>query len=277
MTRFFFALLINHKTALYAGRPDHDNITPKRQITTQQIHSRQEMEEIYEAFQTAFELLIARDPDLVEIVILSLKVNGIAVLVSGILGLCIGALLAVYRFKGRAFCLVFVNALMGLPPVVVGLIVYMMISNTGPLGVLGLLYTPTAMVIAQTILITPIIAALSRQILETIYVEYREQLFSLGVKKWQMAKTLLWDGRYALSTVVLAGFGRATAEVGAVMIVGGNINHLTRIMTTAIALETSKGYLSLALALGIILIIISFVINGLVYAVNNTAERLSYA
>lgn len=235
------------------------------------------MNEIYEALLKAFELLIKRDPDLIEIVILSLKVNGMAVLIASLLGLSIGALLAVYRFRGRAFCLVLVNALMGLPPVVVGLLVYMMISNAGPLGVLGLLYTPTAMIIAQTILITPIIAALTRQTLEPIYEEYREQLMSMGVEKWQMARTLLYDGRYALTTVVLAGFGRATAEVGAVMIVGGNINHVTRIMTTAIALETSKGYLSLALALGIILILLAFLINSLVYYINQTAKRLSYA
>lgn len=235
------------------------------------------MEEIGQAFITALDLLLKGDADLIEIVVLSLQVNGLAVLISSAIGLSVGALLAVYRFRGRALCLVFVNALMGLPPVVVGLIVYMFISNGGPLGVLGLLYTPAAMIIAQAILITPIIAALTRQSLEPIYEEYREQLSSMGLKKWQIAKTLIWDGRYALTTVVLAGFGRATAEVGAVMIVGGNINHLTRIMTTAIALETSKGYLSLALALGIILILIAFLINGLVYAINAAAERFAYA
>jgi tungstate transport system permease protein len=200
-----------------------------------------------------------------------------AVLIACLIGLSTGALLAVYRFPGRTFILVTINALMGLPPVVVGLLVYMMLSNAGPMGVLGLLYTPTAMIIAQTILITPIIAALTRQSLELIYREYKEQLTSLGVSKIAMAQTLLWDGRYQLSTVVLAGFGRAVAEVGAVMIVGGNINHLTRIMTTAIALETSKGDLALAMALGIILITIAFIINALVYAINNVAERHAYA
>ncbi len=235
------------------------------------------MTDLNEAILKAFQLIKTADADLIEIVLLSFQVNGLAVLISCIIGLSLGAFLAVYRFKGRTFCLIFINALMGLPPVVVGLIVYMYLSNAGPLGVLGLLYTPTAMVIAQTILITPIIAALSRQTLEVMHNEYREQLTSLGVTNWQMAKTLLWDGRYGLSTVVLAGFGRAIAEVGAVMIVGGNINHLTRIMTTAIALETSKGHLSLALALGIILILLSFIINGLVYAINNAAERYAYA
>lgn len=235
------------------------------------------MQEIVNAFQTALSLIARADEDLIEIVVLSLQVNGTAVLLSSIAGLAIGAILAVYRFPGRALLLVLVNALMGLPPVVVGLLVYMMISNAGPLGVLGLLYTPTAMIIAQSILITPIIAALSRQTLEPIFYEYSEQLRSMGVGKSRMARTLLWDARYGLITVILAGFGRATAEVGAVMIVGGNINHLTRVMTTAIALETSKGYLSLALALGLILILIAFIINGLVYVVNRTAERLAYA
>jgi len=235
------------------------------------------MASIYEAFIKAFELIMRADADLLEIVLLSLQVNGMAILIACLIGLSLGAFLAVFRFPGRTFCLILLNALMGLPPVVVGLIVYMILSNSGPLGVLGLLYTPTAMVIAQTILITPIIAALTRQALEVMYKEYEEQLKSLGVTKVRMATTLLWDGRYQLTTVVLAGFGRCVAEVGAVMIVGGNINHVTRIMTTAIALETSKGYLSLALALGIILILISVIINTLVYAVNQAAERYAYA
>lgn len=235
------------------------------------------MTDLYEAIIKAFELIVSADADLLEIVLLSFQVNGMAVLVSCAIGLTLGALLAVYRFPGRAVTLVSLNALMGLPPVVVGLLVYMSLSNSGPLGVLGLLYTPTAMIIAQTILITPIIAALTRQSLELIYSEYHEQLRSLGVSKLQMAQTLLWDGRYQLTTVVLAGFGRAVAEVGAVMIVGGNINHLTRIMTTAIALETSKGNLSLAMALGIILIILAFIINALVHLINTSAERHAYA
>lgn len=235
------------------------------------------MSDLSEAFLTAIRLIMTANRDLIEIVLLSFQVNGMAVLIACLIGLSTGALLAVYRFPGRTFILVTINALMGLPPVVVGLLVYMMLSNAGPMGVLGLLYTPTAMIIAQTILITPIIAALTRQSLELIYREYKEQLTSLGVSKIAMAQTLLWDGRYQLSTVVLAGFGRAVAEVGAVMIVGGNINHLTRIMTTAIALETSKGDLALAMALGIILITIAFIINALVYAINNVAERHAYA
>lgn len=235
------------------------------------------MTDLSGAVINAFHLILSADADLIEIILLSLKVNGLAIVFSCLIGLSIGALLAVYRFKGRTLCLITLSALMGLPPVVVGLIVYMFLSNAGPLGVLGLLYTPTAMIIAQVILITPIIAALTRQALELIYIEYYEQLTSMGVSKLSMAKTLLWDGRYQLITVVLAGFGRALAEVGAVMIVGGNINHLTRIMTTAIALETSKGNLSLALGLGIILIILSFIVNGLVYGINLTAKKYAYA
>ena len=279
MTRFFFAnLKQSSRLPLNRGRsPCHYGKISQATPGKGQQPNRFPMQEIVNAFQTALSLIARADEDLIEIVVLSLKVNGTAVLLSSIAGLAIGAILAVYRFPGRALLLVLVNALMGLPPVVVGLLVYMMISNAGPLGVLGLLYTPTAMIIAQSILITPIIAALSRQTLEPIFYEYSEQLRSMGVGKSRMARTLLWDARYGLITVILAGFGRATAEVGAVMIVGGNINHLTRVMTTAIALETSKGYLSLALALGLILILIAFIINGLVYVVNRTAERLAYA
>lgn len=235
------------------------------------------MTDLFEALNMAINLIATADRDLMEIVLLSFKVNGLAVFIACLLGLSLGAMLAVFRFPGRTTLLITINALMGLPPVVVGLLVYMMLSNAGPMGVLGLLYTPTAMIIAQVILITPIIAALTRQSLELIYREYKEQLTSLGVSRLSMAMTLLWDGRYQLSTVVLAGFGRAVAEVGAVMIVGGNINHLTRIMTTAIALETSKGDLALALALGLILIAIAFIINALVYSINSAAERHAYA
>jgi len=171
--------------------------------------------------------------------------------------------LAILRFRGRLAVLVGVNALMGLPPVVVGLVVYLMLSSAGPLGVLGLLYTPSAMIIAQTILITPILIALSRQVVEPLHEEYRDQLTSLGVRASCRVAVLLWEARFGLLTAVLAGFGRAIAEVGAVMIVGGNINHLTRVMTTAIALETSKGNLSLALALGLILVGLAVAVNGL--------------
>jgi tungstate transport system permease protein len=172
---------------------------------------------------------------------------------------------------------VILNALMGLPPVVVGLVVYLMLSASGPFGVLGLLYTPTAMVIAQTVLVTPIVAALTRQVIEDLDAEYREQFASLGVSPLHRVQALLWDARYALLTVALAGFGRAVAEVGAVMIVGGNINHVTRVMTTSIALETSKGNLQLALALGVVLLLIAFTVNAAVMAVRSTAARAAYA
>jgi tungstate transport system permease protein len=169
------------------------------------------------------------------------------------------------------------NALMGLPPVVVGLFVYLTLSNAGPLGWLELLYTPTAMIIAQSILVTPIIAALSRELIEQLHAEYDEQFRSLRVPAHTVIGALLWDGRYSLLTVALAGFGRAIAEVGAVIIVGGNIAHLTRVMTTAIALETSKGDLALAMALGVVLILIALAVNGSVMALRTTASRHAYA
>lgn len=187
-----------------------------------------------------------------------------AVLVAALIGMPMGALLAVGRFPGRRVLIVLLNALMGLPPVVVGLMVYLMLSRSGPLGVFQLLYTPTAMIIAQVVLVTPIIAALTRQTVESLHSEYAEQLRSLGVSRLDTVPTLLWDGRVALLTALLAGFGRAIAEVGAVIMVGGNINHVTRVMTTTIALETSKGNLALALALGAILIGIAFGVTALV-------------
>ena len=166
---------------------------------------------------------------------------------------------------------------MGLPPVVVGLFVYLYLSRSGPLGFLGLLYTPTAMIIAQTLLITPIVAALSRQVLEDLDNEYADQFRSFALGRVQRVQALVWDGRYALLTVALAGFGRAIAEVGAVIIVGGNIDHLTRVMTTAIALETSKGQLALALALGMVLMTLALIVNAMVYSVRATATRAAYA
>lgn len=229
------------------------------------------MTDLYEAIIKAFELIVSADADLLEIVLLSFQVNGMAVLVSCAIGLTLGALLAVYRFPGRAVTLVSLNALMGLPPVVVGLLVYMSLSNSGPLGVLGLLYTPTAMIIAQTILVAPIVAALTRQVVEDLSVEYAEQFASLGVGAIDRLGALLWDARFSLLTVALAGFGRAIAEVGAVIIVGGNINHVTRVMTTSIALETSKGNLELALALGIVLLAIALGVNAVVMALRATA------
>lgn len=193
------------------------------------------------------------------------------------IGLPLGAVVGAFRFPGRVAVTVVLNALMGLPPVVVGLLVYLMLSASGPLGPLALLYTPTAMIIAQTILVAPIIAALTRQVIEDLQVEYGEQFESLGVGPVDRVMALLWDGRYSLLTVALAGFGRAVAEVGAVLIVGGNINHVTRVMTTSIALETSRGNLQLALALGVVLLILALVVNAGVMAVRATAVRAAYA
>jgi tungstate transport system permease protein len=230
-----------------------------------------------EALQLALALVFSSDPDLVEIVGLSLRVSLSATAVALILGLPLGALLAITRFRGRNAVLVLVNALMGLPPVVVGLLVYLHLSRAGPLGFLGLLYTPTAMIIAQTILITPIVTALSRQVLEDLHAEYDEQFRSLCLGRFETIQALIWDARYALVTVGLAGFGRAVAEVGAVIVVGGNIDHLTRVMTTAIALETAKGDLALALGLGLILMVIALGVNALVQGLRMTATRAAYA
>ncbi|OWU81611.1 ABC transporter permease [Phaeobacter sp. 22II1-1F12B] len=212
------------------------------------------MQNFAEELRHAMVLILSGDRDLWEIVLLSLRVSVFAVLIAALLGMPLGAALAVGRFPGRRGVIILVNALMGLPPVVVGLLVYLCLSRSGPLGVLQLLYTPSAMIIAQVVLVTPIITALTRQTVETLNAEYAEQLRSLGVSRLASVPTLLWDGRLALLTALLAGFGRAIAEVGAVIMVGGNINHVTRVMTTTIALETSKGNLALALALGVILI-----------------------
>jgi len=229
------------------------------------------------AFVEAFRLLVALDPDLLEIVLLSLRVSLSAVGIAALIGLPLGAALAVARFHGRGAVIVLVNALMGLPPVVVGLACYLALSRSGPFGVLGLLYTPAAMIIAQTVLVAPIIAALTRQTIEDLKVEYDEQLRALGVDGARMIGTLLWDGRYSLLTALLAGFGRAVAEVGAVLIVGGNIAHVTRVMTTAIALETSKGNIALALGLGIILIGLAVAVNAAVTSLRAGAARAAYA
>lgn len=234
------------------------------------------MQDFAEAIRMAIALVLSGDADLLEIVALSLRVSLTAMAVSCAIGFPLGALLAVSRFPGRGVLLVIVNSLMGLPPVVVGLIVYLHLSRAGPLGWLGLLYTPTAMIIAQSILITPIIIALSRQVLEDLNNEYAEQFRSLNVSRQAAMAALIWDGRYSLLTVALAGFGRAVAEVGAVIIVGGNIDHLTRVMTTAIALETSKGDLPLALGLGMVLLAIAIGINALVMALRGTARRYAY-
>jgi tungstate transport system permease protein len=235
------------------------------------------VQDFSEAVSLAMMLVVSLDADLLEIIGLSLRVSVTALLVACAIGLPVGALVATSRFPGRSALLLLMNALMGLPPVVVGLIVYLHLSNVGPLGWLQLLYTPSAMIIAQTLLITPIVAALSRQLLEDLHEEYAEQFQSLAVPRSTAVGALIWDARYSLLTVALAGFGRAIAEVGAVIIVGGNIDHLTRVMTTAIALETSKGDLPLALALGIILLIIALGVNALVMAARMTAARYAYA
>ncbi len=230
------------------------------------------MTDFWPALTSAFELITQDDGYLREIIALSLRVSLTAVVIATLLGLPIGAMAALFRFPGRKVLVVFLNVLMGLPPVVVGLVVYLLLSRSGPLGALGLLFTPTAMVIAQFILVLPIIAALSHQVMEDMWLEYREQLQSLGVSPLGRLTVLLWDGRFALLTAVLAGFGRATAEVGAVMIVGGNIDHVTRVMTTTIALEASKGDLSKALGLGIVLLVVSLVVNILVYVLREVSR-----
>ena len=220
------------------------------------------MDTFSDSLSVATGLVTHFDTRLAAIVELSLRVSLTATVIAACIGLPLGAAIAIGKFPGRRALTVLVNAFMGLPPVVVGLVVYLLLSRAGPLGALGILFTPTAMIIAQTVLIVPIVAALSRQIVADAWDEYREQLTSLGASTWSAALTLLWDTRFSLATVLLAGFGRAVAEVGAVMIVGGNIDGVTRVMTTTIALETSKGDLPLALALGIVLIAIVLILNA---------------
>ncbi len=231
------------------------------------------MSPLVEALWQAAALILHADSDLAEIVGLSLAVSLGATALAALVGMPIGAMAALFRFPGRRALVVLLDALMGLPPVVAGLFVYLILSRSGPLGFLGLLYSPLAMVIAQFILILPIVAALSRQVVEDHWREYEEQLRSLGAGPGRALPTLLWDGRFSLFTVVLAGFGRAIAEVGAVMIVGGNIAHVTRTMTTTIALEVNKGQLALAMALGIILIALAVSVNGSVHAAKHVAQR----
>ena len=225
------------------------------------------------AFGEAARLIAGLDRELVAIVALSLRVSLSAVAIATVIGLPIGAVIAVGRFPGRQMVIALLNGLMGLPPVVVGLLIYLLLSRAGSLGEFGLLFTPAAMVIAQSVLIVPIAAALSRQVIEDAWREYEEQLRSLGASLFSSALTLLWDTRFSLVTVVLAGFGRAAAEVGAVIIVGGNIDGVTRVMTTTIALETSKGDLPLALGLGIILIGLVLAVNAAAHLIKETAQR----
>ena len=224
---------------------------------------------------SALELILSGDPALLSIVRLSLIVSLSAVAGAALIGLPLGAFIALARFPGRELTIVVLNALMGLPPVVVGLAVYLLLSRSGPLGSWGLLFTPQAMIIAQTILVAPIIAALARQTIEDLWVEYRDELAAMDVGLSGRIATLLWDARFSLVTALLAGFGRAAAEVGAVIIVGGNIDGFTRTMTTAIALETSKGDLPLALGLGLVLIAIVVVVNTLAWGVRRAGEQLA--
>jgi tungstate transport system permease protein len=216
---------------------------------------------------------VSLDADLVEIVLLSLQISLSAVAIAAVIALPLGALIALHDFPGRRGVVILLNALMGLPPVVVGLMVYLLLSRAGPLGPMGLLFTPTAMVIAQSIIVLPIIAALARQTIADLHEEYDEYLRSLGCTPLQSVATLLWDGRFRLLTALMAGFGRAIAEVGAVIIVGGNIQHSTRVMTTTIALETSKGNLALALGLGLILVTLALGVNATALLVSDAARR----
>jgi tungstate transport system permease protein len=231
------------------------------------------MDTFLTAFAEAGALLASFDADFLAIVGLSLRVSLSAVAIACLIGFPLGAAVALYRCPGRGVVSLLLNTFMGLPPVVVGLIVFLLLSRSGPLGVLGLLFTPTAMIIAQAILVTPIVAALTRQIVADLWREYGDHLRSLDAGPLDTLGTLIYDARFSLATVVLAGFGRAIAEVGAVMIVGGNIDHATRVMTTAIALETSKGNLATALGLGIVLLVIALSVNAAVQIVNNVSSR----
>jgi tungstate transport system permease protein len=224
---------------------------------------------------SALHMVLTGDPVLFGIVLLSLVVSLSAVLFAALIGVPLGALIALTQFRGRGPVVIVLNALMGLPPVVVGLSVFLMLSRSGPLGSLGLLFTPEAMVIAQTVLVTPIIAALARQTIEDLWVEYRDELDAMDVGPALRVRTLIWDARFSLVTALLAGFGRAAAEVGAIIIVGGNIQGFTRTMTTAIALETSKGELQLALGLGIVLLFIVVLINAMAWVARRAGEHFA--
>lgn len=229
------------------------------------------MQDISHSFAHAAELILDLDADLIEIVTLSLKVSLTATLIACLLGMPLGALLAIREFRGKWAATVILNTFMGMPPVVLGLIFYMLLSNSGPLGWMQLLYTPSAMIVVQVFLILPIVTALTKQVIEDAWVEYQPLFQSLCVGRFASVQTMLWDTRTSLLTVSLAGFARAISEVGAVILVGGNINHLTRVMTTAIALETSKGELALALALGMILLLIALTVNAAVFSARRQA------
>jgi tungstate transport system permease protein len=225
------------------------------------------------ALSAALALIVGLDPDFLAIVRLSLRVTLSAVMIAALIGLPVGALIALSRFPGRGAVIVLINAMMGLPPVVAGLVVFLLLSRSGPLGPLGLLFTPSAMIIAQALLVMPIVIAITRQLVEDLYGEYREHLASVGLTGYRAIPTLIWDGRFALATAILAGFGRASAEVGAVLIVGGNIAGYTRTMTTAITLETSKGDLPLALGLGLVLLTLTLMINAIAFGASRIGAR----
>ena len=228
------------------------------------------MNDILDGLIAAFWLVVSLDPELIQISLRSLQVTITAVAIGCLIGVPFGAYLAVQRFRHRRLVISIINALMGLPPVVVGLMVYILLSRSGPFGVLGLLFTPTAMIIAQVIIVTPLITSIAHQAMRELWAEYHDLLISLNTTKWQRIKTLIWDGRRNLLTAGLAGFGRAIGEVGAIMIVGGNIDQVTRVLTTAIALETAKGDFALALGLGFVLIALSMIVNITIHSLSRT-------
>jgi len=234
------------------------------------------MNDIWQGLQNAVWLIVSLDADLFEIVLRSLHVTITAVIIASIIGFPIGAWLAVNRFRYRRLAIAVLNALMGLPPVVVGLFIYLLLSRSGPFGVLDLLFTPTAMIIAQVVIITPLIASIAHQAIRDLWSEYHDLLISLHATKWQRMKTLIWDARRSLLTATLAGFGRAIGEVGAIMIVGGNIDHVTRVLTTAIALETGKGDFALAIGLGMILVGLAFAVNFTIHSISKTEQTSTW-
>ena len=234
------------------------------------------MNEIFAGLQEAFRLIFTFDSDLIEITLRSLQVSVTALLIASALALPLGTWLAIRRFRYRRFAIVVLNALMGLPPVVVGLMVYLLFSRSGPFGVMGLLFTPTAMIIAQVIIITPLIASITHQAMRELWSEYHDLLISLNTTSLQRITTLIWDGRRTLMTASLAGFGRGIGVVGAIMIVGGNIDHVTRVLTTAIALETGKGDFALALSLGFVLIALTLLVNFVIHALSRTERNSTW-
>ena len=234
------------------------------------------MNEIFAGLQEAFRLIFTLDSDLIEITLRSLQVSVTALLIASALALPLGTWLAIRRFRYRRFAIVVLNALMGLPPVVVGLMVYLLFSRSGPFGVMGLLFTPTAMIVAQVIIITPLIASITHQAMRELWSEYHDLLISLNTTNLQRITALIWDGRRTLMTASLAGFGRGIGEVGAIMIVGGNIDHVTRVLTTAIALETAKGDFALALGLGFVLIALTLLVNFAIHALSRTERNSTW-